>query len=134
MSSLTWKDGFRTGIEEMDKHHKKFFDYLAKLEGAAGGNRGRDVIERGLKMADDYVRYHFTEEEKLLENAGFSGLSHQKKEHEFFVSQVKELRESYSKGDACLPISTLVFLRDWFSHHILDEDKKYGEFLASMKG
>jgi len=49
------------------------------------------------------------------------------------VSQVRELREGYFKGEAHLPVSTLVFLRDWFSHHILDEDKKYGEFLASMK-
>jgi len=45
MSSLEWKTDFCTGIEEMDKHHKKFFDYLKQLEDAAGGNKGREVIE-----------------------------------------------------------------------------------------
>lgn len=40
MSAFAWKDDFRTGIEEMDKHHKKSFDYLTQLEQAAGGNKG----------------------------------------------------------------------------------------------
>ncbi len=132
MNAFAWKDDFRTGIEEMDKHHKKFFDYLSQLEQAAGGNKGKEVIERGLKLADDYIRYHFAEEEKLLEITGFPGLAHQKKEHGFFVRQVNDLRDRYAKGDAYLPISTLSFLRDWFLHHIIEEDKKYGEYLASV--
>ena len=132
MSSFTWKDDFRTGIEEMDKHHKKFFDYLTQLEEAAGGSKGKEVIERGLKLADDYIKYHFTEEEKLLKIIGFPGLAHQTKEHKFFVSQINELRDKYTKGDAFLPISTLAFLRDWFLHHILEEDKKYGEYLSGV--
>jgi hemerythrin len=132
MKSFTWKNDFRTGIEEMDKHHKKFFDYLTQLEEAAGGSKGKEVIERGLKLADDYIKYHFAEEEKLLEITGFPGLAYQIKEHKFFVSQVNDLRDKYTKGDAYLPISTLAFLRDWFSHHIIEEDKKYGEYLSGV--
>jgi hemerythrin len=133
MSTFAWKDDFRTGIEEMDKHHKKFFDYLTQLEQAAGGNKGKEIIERGLKLADDYVRFHFAEEEKLLEITGFPGLDHQRKEHTFFARQVNDLRDRYAKGDSYLPISALAFLRDWFSHHIIEEDKKYGEYLSGVE-
>jgi hemerythrin len=133
MCPFAWKNDFRTGIEEMDKHHKKFFDYLTQLEETAGGSKGKEVIERGLKLADDYIKYHFAEEEKLLEITGFPGLAHQIKEHKFFISQINDLRDEYIKGDAYLPISTLAFLRDWFSHHIIEEDKKYGEYLSSIK-
>jgi len=133
MSPFTWKKDFCTGIDEMDKHHRKFFEYLLQLEETAGGSKGKEIIERGLKLADDYIQHHFAEEEKLLEITGCPGLAVQKKQHEFFISQVNDLRDKYSKGDAYLPISTLAFLRDWFSHHIIEEDKKYGEYLSSIK-
>jgi hemerythrin-like metal-binding protein len=134
MSSLEWKTDFCTGIEEMDKHHKKFFDYLKQLEDAAGGNKGREVIELGLRQVDDYIKYHFAEEEKLMEITGCPALAHQKKQHEFFISEIAELRDSYSKGDAFVPISTLIFLKDWFMRHILESDKKYGAYLSGISG
>jgi hemerythrin len=134
MKSFEWKMDFCTGIREMDKHHKKFFDYLVRLEAAVGGNKGKEVIDQGLKLVDDYIQHHFAEEEKLLEITGFDRLATQRKQHRFFISQVNELRERYSKGEAYLPISALEFLRDWFSLHILEEDKKYGEYLSGVAG
>lgn len=130
MKSFNWKNDFCTGIDEMDTHHKKFFGYLTQLEEAAGGNKGKEVVERGLKLADDYIKYHFAEEEKLLESTGFTGLVHQKREHEFFISQIRDLRERYALGDDYLPVSALEFMRSWFSHHILEEDKKYGDYFS----
>jgi hemerythrin-like metal-binding protein len=134
MGSLEWKTDFCTGIEEMDKHHKKFFNYLKELEEAAGGNKGRDVIERGLKQVDDYIKYHFAEEEKLMEITGCPELAQQKKQHEFFKAEIAELRDQYSKGNAFVPISTLIFLKEWFLRHILETDKKYGEYLSGIGG
>lgn len=83
-------------------------------------------------MADDYVKFHFAEEEKLLEITEYPGLDHQRKEHDFFARQVNDLRDRYAKGDAYLPVSALAFMRDWFSHHIIEEDRKYGEYLAGV--
>lgn len=118
----------------MDVHHRKFFEYLAELDDAAGGNRSREVVERGLKLAEDYIKFHFSEEERLLETTGFPGLARQLREHQFFAAQIEELREKYSEGDEYLPISALAFLKDWFMHHILEEDKQYGEYLAGTSG
>jgi hemerythrin-like metal-binding protein len=134
MSSLEWKTEFCTGVEEMDKHHKKFFNYLKELEDAAGGNKGRDVIELGLKQVDDYIRYHFAEEERLMEITGCPELAAQKKQHEFFASEIADLRDRYSRGEAFVPISALLFLKEWFMRHILETDKKYGEYLSRVGG
>ena len=133
MSSFEWKKEFCTGIEEMDKHHKIFFDYLDELEETAGGSKGREVIDRVLKQLDDYIRYHFAEEEKILKVTGYPELNYQKKQHEFFIAQIADLKDGYSRGEACIPISTLEFLRDWFLRHILESDKKYGDYLSEVK-
>ena len=134
MSKYNWKNDFCTGIDNLDEHHRKFFEYLKQLEEAAGGSKGREVVERGLKMVDDYILFHFAEEEKLLKATGYPGLEQQKREHEFFASQIAELKERFFKGDPHIPISTLEFLRDWFLHHILESDKKYGTYLSEDDG
>lgn len=134
MGSFEWKRDFQTGIEEMDKHHRKFFEYLKKLEDAAGGSRGKEVVERGLKQVDDYIRHHFSEEEKLLKVTGYPGYAEQKRQHEFFIAQIADLKDRHSKGDAYIPISALEFLRDWFFRHILESDKRYGTYLSEAKG
>lgn len=133
MKSFEWKNDFCTGIEEMDIHHKQFFIYLGELEKVSGGNRGGDVIEKGFKKVDNYIKYHFSEEEKLLKVAGYPEYVYQKKQHEFFISQIKNFAENYSKGDDAIPVSVFVFLRDWFLYHILESDKKYGLYLQEYK-
>ena len=134
MSKYNWKNEFCTGIDNLDDHHRKFFEYLKELEEAAGGNKGREVVERGLKKVDGYIQFHFAEEEKLLKATGFPGLEQQIREHKFFASQIAELKERFSKGDPTIPVSTLEFLRDWFLQHILDADKKYGTYLSEDDG
>ncbi len=68
MSTFEWKTDFCTGIDEMDKHHKLFFNYLNELEKAAGGNKGKEVIDRGIKQVENYIKYHFAEEENIFIN------------------------------------------------------------------
>jgi len=133
MSTFEWKSDFCTGIEEMDKHHKLFFDYLNALEKTVGGNKSMKVIERGIKKVEDYIKYHFAEEENLLRVTGSPDYARQKKQHNFFVLQIEELKERFSKGDKTVPVSTLVFLRDWFLNHILETDKNYGSYLKELK-
>ncbi len=134
MSTFEWKSDFCTGIEEMDKHHKLFFNYLKELEETVGGNKSREVIDRGIKQVENYIKYHFAEEEKLLKVTGNPDYAYQKSQHDFFVSQISELKDGFSKGDQTVPVSTFVFLRDWFLHHILETDKKYGSYRQELKG
>ena len=133
MSAYHWKEEFCTGIEVMDNHHKVFFRYLLQLEAAAGGSNGRGAIDRGIELLDDYIRYHFAEEEKILKWAGYPGFVEHKRQHDFFISQLKDLKERHSEGDPSIPVSALQFLRDWFLLHILESDKSYGVYLSGRR-
>jgi hemerythrin len=133
MSTFEWKTDFCTGIEEMDKHHKMFFNYLNELEKTAGGSKGKEVIDRGIKQVENYIKYHFAEEENLLRVTGSPDYAYQKKQHDFFALQIEELKDRFYKGDQTIPVSTLVFLKDWFLNHILETDKKYGSHPQEVK-
>jgi len=133
MNPFKWKDSFSVGIKEMDDQHKDFFDILNRLGEAAGGNKGMEVVGPVLRQLLEYSRHHFAEEETWLKVIGYPGLQDQKKQHEFFISQVTELQDRYSKGEASIPISTLEFLREWLLSHILENDKKYGAFMLEVR-
>jgi hemerythrin-like metal-binding protein len=133
MNPFKWKDSFSVGIKEMDDQHKDFFDILNRLGETAGGNKGMEVVGPVLRQLDEYCRHHFAEEENWLKIVGYPGLQYQKKQHEFFISQVTELQDKFSKGDSNIPMSTLEFLRDWLLNHILDIDKKYETFMLEVR-
>lgn len=133
MSTFVWKTDFSVGIKEMDDQHRGFFDILNKLGEAAGGNKGMEVVGPVLLQLSEYSRHHFSEEENWLKIIGYPGLQYQKKQHEFFISQVTDLQERYTGGDGNIPMSTLEFLRDWLLSHILDTDKKYGTFMLEVR-
>ena len=133
MSPFKWKNDFSVGIKEMDDQHKDFFNILNRLGEAAGGNKGMEVVGPVLRHLSEYSRHHFAEEETWLKIIGYPGLQYQKKQHDFFISQVTELQDRYSKGEASIPISTLEFLREWLLSHILENDKKYGAFMLEVQ-
>lgn len=133
LSPFKWKNDFSVGIKEMDDQHKSFFDILNRLGEVAGGNKGMEVVGPVLRQLSEYSRHHFAEEENWLKVIGYPGLPFQKKQHEFFISQVTELQDRYSRGDGSIPKSTLEFLRDWLLSHILETDKKYGTFMLEVR-
>ncbi|MGZ8473712.1 MAG: bacteriohemerythrin, partial [Candidatus Deferrimicrobiaceae bacterium] len=109
MSPFKWKNDFAVGIKEMDDQHKDFFNILNRLGEAAGGNKGMQVVAPVLRQLSEYSRHHFSEEENWLKVIAYPGLQYQKKQHEFFISQVTELQDRYSRGDGNIPKSTLEF-------------------------
>jgi hemerythrin-like metal-binding protein len=131
--TFKWKNDFSVGIKEMDDQHKVFFDILNRMGEVAGGNKGMEVVGPVLRELYEYSRHHFAEEENWLRIIGFPGLQYQIMQHQFFISQVTDLQDRYSKGDANIPISTLEFLRDWLLSHILEKDKKYGTFMHEVR-
>lgn len=133
MSPFKWKKDFSVGIKEMDDQHKEFFNIINRLGEAAGGTKGMEVVGPVLRQLSEYSCHHFAEEETWLKVIGYPGLQYQKKQHEFFISQVTELQDKFSKGDSNIPMSTLEFLRDWLLNHILETDKKYGTFMLEVR-
>src|SRR6266542_4968700 len=98
-SLFKWKNDCSVGIKELDDQHKSFFEIINRLGEAAGGNKGAEVVGPVLQELKEYSRYHFTEEENWLKVIGFPGLQYQEQQHAFFIAQVTDLQNKYSKGD-----------------------------------
>jgi len=111
--------------------------YLKGIRIVAGSGRlpGRRKSKARLREGNISLNFPliFAEEENWLKVIEYPGLQFQKKQHEFFISQVTDLQDRYSRGEANIPLSTLEFLRDWLLSHILEKDKKYGTFMLDVR-
>jgi hemerythrin-like metal-binding domain len=85
--------------------------------------KGKEVLGKILDELAAYTVYHFSTEEKYMEQCGYPGLAFHKKEHDTFVGKVESLIQDYQANKLGITIELMTFLKDWVSNHIQITDK-----------
>ena len=122
---INWSRSYSVGVTQMDNEHKRLIDIINNLYAAMIAGRSREAVGSILDELIDYTKTHFAHEEKLMQEAGYSGYDEQKRSHVALVSQVVEIQQKYRNGTA-LGQEVMNFLKDWLINHIQGLDKKYG--------
>jgi hemerythrin len=132
---IEWSDRYRIGIPLIDEQHKKLIDmtntlYMGCLE---GDETAEAYFLKTIHDAVDYVRFHFTTEEQLLERINYPDMAAHKKEHENFVREILQQVQAFQEGKKFVPNVFVRYLRDWVLTHIAVSDKLYAVYLVEMK-
>ena len=90
---------------------------------------GKEVIAVLIKNMKEYIKFHFSSEEKLLLMSGYTELEKHKEEHKLFVEKVLEFEDRFNRGTLLLSFEITNSLKDWLKKHIQGTDKKYSVFL-----
>jgi hemerythrin len=131
MEFFQWKDSFSVNNKEMDDQHKRFFSLLNELNEIAEKQGGhKEEFGKIYEELSDYADLHFQNEEHLCEIHAYPDLEQQNIQHQFFRDELQRLGEEFHKGKPIAAKALLIFLRDWLINHILQEDKKYAQYLA----
>ena len=131
MGSFEWKDEYSVGIASIDLQHKRLVNYISDLFDAMQAGQGSKVLGTILDGLVSYTRTHFTSEEKLLREHGYTGLDAQLKSHADFVAKIEDMQKQYKSGKISMALSVANFLKDWLVKHIMGLDKSYSDFLKS---
>ncbi len=135
MPFMKWDERFVIGIKEVDEQHKKLVDLINELYDAVKNpEKSMEVIDRVLKELIDYAHYHFSTEEKLMEQYNYPELEMHKKQHNAFKNKVQkflEERESSPDQKRNLTLEVMKFLKDWLILHIMGVDKKFGPYIIT---
>lgn len=120
---IKWTDDLNTGIEVIDKQHKRIVDYINDLENAHQ-KQDRETVGRVLDDLVDYTLSHFAFEESLQEEAGYKYCKPHKKVHELFVRRVNEYLKRFKLGDD-VTAEIHKLLSSWLINHIKRDDADY---------
>ena len=82
----------------------------------------------------NYTQEHFSDEEACMEEMGYPGLIEQKKAHAMFIEKLAEIDlETMDDNQQGYLEELIDFLLKWLSVHILQMDKKIGEYVNTKK-
>lgn len=135
MASIQWTENLTTGINWQDNQHKELFNKINDLLVAMGKGKSKEEVGNVFKFLENYVVFHFGEEEKQMTQFNFPGLNSHKAEHTKFKGTALELKSQLEKEgpSATISIKTQRILVDWLTNHIGKVDKTLGEFLKTKK-
>lgn len=131
MSVIKWRESFNTGIEQFDEEHKKIVELVQGVFEAVKENRGGD-FEKVIQELVDYTGYHFTNEEQAMMADEYPEIEQHRKEHQKLMEQAANFQEISKDMNKEQVQKFYRFLRDWLLDHIINCDKKYGEYVALL--
>jgi hemerythrin len=132
MAYLHWSNELDTGIEVIDKQHRRIVDLINELNTAhEGGDTA--VINHVLGELVDYTLSHFSFEEELQEKANYPFFKAHKRVHEIFTKRVGEFQKRAAAGENVAQ-ELLSMLKIWLVNHIKGDDADYVESVVQSLG
>ena len=125
-ATIEWSPALEIGHAAIDRQHRKLFDLAAAIV----DDHDQQRVMRTLAALSEYVIVHFSDEEKLLADIGYPGLSAHKKLHDNFRSRLAKLYAN-AAGMSLDQIAEEVrqLINEWLAKHIMVVDREYAKYL-----
>lgn len=128
---MLWNKSLETGIDLIDKQHKRLFDNIDILKDASQKDRYAQILE----FLGEYVRKHFADEEGMHHRLNYpKALSH-KKMHSDFVIVFNNLKNEFDVAGEKLTILMKInkAVTEWLTGHIMVHDKTFAEYCRTQQ-
>ncbi|MDR0636973.1 MAG: bacteriohemerythrin [Treponema sp.] len=124
---VAWSKNYETGIPLIDTQHKKLLVLTNQLYTAclAGRETATEFFLVAVHEFVDYVQEHFSAEEELMAQSGYSRLAEHKAKHDEFANKLLSETQEMKAGKPMVPLTFLHYLRDWILSHIAIDDMDF---------
>jgi hemerythrin len=132
---VEWHNSYSIGIHLVDEQHRELINICNRLHEASvlGWEKSKVAFMSAIRAAVDYVGYHFSTEEKIMERVNYPDYKAHKKEHTDFVKEVLRQVQDFQADQKVSANDFVMFLKDWVLAHIAVCDKKMGIYLIKLK-
>lgn len=133
---MMWRENYRVGVDIIDEQHMELFNNLGEFiklvqNKTLDWNDRLEKAKETLEFLQDYVVYHFDEEEKLQEKINYPGLDSHREAHRKFKEGIKEYVYIFMEGgfteDKMQEFSAK--LMTWLIMHVGKMDQEIGRYV-----
>ena len=128
---LAWKDSFCCGNELIDSQHHSLIHIANELLDAVLSARSATEIVTIIARLLEDVSQHFHDEEIILRNVGFPGLSQQVSEHAKLLEKGLELSQEFKASTLKVGDVFQFLASDVVMLHLLGADREYFPFITA---
>lgn len=126
-----WHEKYSVGDPTIDVQHSELLDVIQALYVAAGEGKRTDVICDTLAALAMYIHEHLAFEERRLAEIGYPDLRHHVARHNEMRRWLRDIRHVHEVSVTNVTQEMIVFLRDWWVHHISKDDSVYSSYLRN---
>lgn len=125
---LTFSDKYLTGVDMIDRQHRRLFDILEELNTLNTDEYMHDKFDAIMDVLEelkDYTVKHFEDEERYMKDIGYEGLPAQQRAHQAFVDKIESINLDDLDDHQQEYMDELIdFLANWLINHIMKMDQK----------
>ncbi len=132
MTLIEWDGSLAIGHERIDAQHRGLVFLINRLHALTSACTGQEDLKPVMLELYKYTLFHFGEEESLMAQAGYDGLTEHYAEHDAFVSRLDALAEKVRHGEDCLGNEIFHWLAGWLLDHIAVTDKRLADCLTAL--
>lgn len=130
MSLLEWSEKYKVGNEEIDYQHERLFTMVNNLYSSLkAGDDMRLLVDVFLNQLVQYTDFHFSTEEKMMQESKYPDFAAHKAAHDALRRQVMDFQKKFVTEEASVSEELMAFLRDWLVGHIGLTDSKLSAHL-----
>ncbi len=122
---IEWNDALLIGNRSIDTQHKRLVDMIQSIPEF---NTARD--DRVLNETLEYATTHFSDEESFMHDIAYPDLKAHTNKHKTLTRTLLAYARNYEKGKTDL-YAFKHFMFRWVREHIMDEDRKIGQFFKT---
>jgi hemerythrin len=124
---VTWSASYSVGIKIIDDQHKGLLDFVNDLFNHSSGNEREELLyfKEVIHTVIDYIKQHFSTEEKLLTGINYPHFVDHKKAHDEMTLEVIKSAKDFELGKRLVLERFAYYLKDWILTHIAVMDKQY---------
>lgn len=135
MDFFKWNEQFQTGLTNVDEQHHRLVDILnAFIQSVSSQDAiARTELEQITDELLEYAKYHFREEEKLMQEAGVDPRHFEPhhQQHQAYTEEIQRERRQFA-DDPIAARNLLRFLGHWLVYHILGCDQSMAHQIAAI--
>jgi len=129
--SIEWNDTFVVGIDEIDQQHRSIVEHFTRFSQAVQDGSGREILAEMAAFLADYAQLHFVTEERYMQMYDYPRIEEQRREHEDFTRDARELRNRIDEEGASreLAVALTGKMVRWVIQHIRNHDRDMANFV-----
>jgi hemerythrin-like metal-binding protein len=124
MTSIEWRNEYRTGIDGVDYEHEELIAQINALLVMIESRADRELILDGLGEIYGSIAAHFALEEQTMQKRGYDAYLEHKADHERLLDDIRELAEEFENAAEVDERQFGERLADWFGHHFQTHDAR----------
>jgi hemerythrin-like metal-binding protein len=128
---MEWRTEFQTGIEEIDKPHRRLFEKINDFIATTRKGDHSGILDVFAFLAN-HTQTYFKTEEELMRRYDYSFLESHLQEHKRFIENFMALTKEAEAGTSdphYLSFRVQLLLFDWFTGHLAKTDRHMGRHL-----